>query len=90
VLQKFIMDIEITFDDVKRASNKAKHGLDFADLTVAFFDAATIFDAKDERLMAVGWLGDRVVTVIFRPLGTEAVSVVSMRRASRKERRQFE
>ena len=84
------MAIVITFDDVKRAFNRTKHGLDFANLTVAFFEAAMIFDAKDGRLMAVGWLSERIVTVIFRPLGTEAISVVSMRRASRKERRHFE
>ena len=84
------MDVTITFDDPKREANWAKHGLDFADLTQAFYDEAVILEAKVDRLRAVGWLGDRIITVVFRPLGSEAVSVVSMRRASRKERRFFE
>ncbi|WP_440408477.1 BrnT family toxin [Neorhizobium petrolearium] len=57
-----------------------------ADLTVEFFEAATIFETKQGRLKAVGLFGDDVITVIFKLLGTEAISVISMRRASRKER----
>ena len=37
--------------------------------------------------MAIGLFRGTVVTVIFELLGTEALSIVSMRRASRKERR---
>jgi uncharacterized DUF497 family protein len=39
------------------------------------------------RYRAIGWLGDELVTVVFSPLGTEAISVISMRAASRKERK---
>ena len=80
--------MKITFDGVKQATNKATHeGLDFGDLTLDFFDTAVITDAKHNRLMAVGWLGDLIITVIFKPLGSEALSVISMRPASRKERK---
>ena len=77
----------IVWDEPKRRANIDKHGLDFADLTLEFFESATVYPARGHRLVAVGWLDTRlVVTVIFKPLGAEAVTVISMRPASRKER----
>lgn len=80
------MTLRIVFDENKRQANRDKHGCDFLDLDRAFFDDAELFEAKKGRLMAIGWLDNRVVTVVFETLGTEALSVVSMRPASRKER----
>jgi uncharacterized DUF497 family protein len=79
--------MEITWDEVKRQSNKIKHGYDFADLDLAFFDRATILSGHDGRLLGIGQFGDTIVSVIFRPLGSEGLSVISMRDASFKERR---
>lgn len=77
----------ITYDEPKRQTNLAKHGLDFASLTVEFFEAAVVVPAKDERWLAIGELdGQTIVAVVFRPLGAEALSIISMRPASRKER----
>jgi uncharacterized DUF497 family protein len=78
--------MRITFDSAKQASNQTKHGYDFADLDMAFFDRSTLVPARDDRLMAIGRFGDTIITVIFRPLGSEAVSIISMRDASLKER----
>lgn len=78
--------MKITFDHPKRETTLAARKLDMADLTPAFFEAATIFETRDDRLMAIGLFQDTLITVIFKPLGTEAISVISMRRASRKER----
>ncbi|KQR77792.1 BrnT family toxin [Rhizobium sp. Leaf341] len=79
--------MKITYDEPKREKTLMERGLDFADLTVEFFETAAIFPAKKARFMALNWFqGTAVVVVIFKPLGTEAISVVSMRRASRKER----
>jgi hypothetical protein len=36
--------------------------------------------------MAIGRLADGTISVVFAALGTEGVSVISMRLASRKER----
>ena len=77
----------ITWDEHKRESNLAKHGLDFADLTEEFFQAARIVAAKHDRFLAIGELdGKTVIAVVFRPLGTEALSVISMRPAGKAER----
>lgn len=74
------------WDEPKRQANLADRGLDFADLDEAFFFAAVVVPAKRGRLMAIGRLGKAILAVVFVPLGTEGLSVISMRRASRKER----
>ena len=48
--------------------------------------AAVVVFAKRRRFMAVGFRDAVAVAVVFAPLGTEGISVISMRRASRKER----
>jgi uncharacterized DUF497 family protein len=78
--------MEIVWDEPKRVINLAR-GLDFADLTEEWFGAATIVPAKKGRLMAIGAFGGVTLAVIFKPLGTQGVSVISMRQASKKERR---
>jgi uncharacterized protein len=79
--------VKIVFDDPKRALTLARRGLDFTDLTIEFFAGATIIQAKDSRFKAVGEFGSTIITVIFKPLGSEALSVISMRRANRSERK---
>jgi uncharacterized protein len=79
--------VRIVWDEPKRLTNLDKHGLDFEALTIDFFDAATIYPAKGGRFLAIGNLLDDTVAVIFARLGSEAVSIVSVRPASSKERR---
>jgi uncharacterized protein len=80
--------MKIAYDETKRAINIEKHGLDFAELTLDFFEGSTIYPAKQGRSLAVGeFKGQIIIAVIFRPLGSEAISVISMRVASRKERK---
>ena len=80
--------MKITWDEPKRETNLTKHGLDFADLSLEFFRDAKIGPAKADRFVAVGELnGQIVVAVIFKPLGSEAISIISMRPASSKEGR---
>jgi len=76
----------IVWEESKRRSNLAKHGLDFADLDEGFFLSSMVVPAKGGRHMAIGRLADGVIAVVFAVLGSEGVSVISMRPASRKER----
>ena len=62
-------------------------GLDFADLDEWFFLDAVTVPAKDSRYMAIGRLNDGTIAVVFAALGTQGLSVISMRPASRKERK---
>ena len=78
--------MKIVWDEPKRLLNLRTRGLDFADLDPEFFAASTVVPARDGRSMAIGVFRELVLSVIFRPLGTEAISVISMRIASRRER----
>jgi uncharacterized DUF497 family protein len=78
--------VVIVCDERKRLSNLDKHGLDFAKLTLDFFGDATVKAAKAGRSTALGRLDADTIVVIFALLGSEAISVISMRPASTKER----
>ena len=78
--------MKILYDESKRRANIAKHGYDFAELTLDFFGASTIVPVKHGRLMAIGVLRNGIVAVVFARLGSQGISIISMRRASRKER----
>ena len=81
----------ITWDEPKRLANLAKHGLDFAAITLEFFENAHATRATEGRVKFVGTMnGALFVVVIAAPLGTEAISIISLRRASRKERRSLD
>ena len=78
--------MKIVWDEPKRQTNLATHGWDFADLTMEFFADSTVIEAKRERLMAIGHFRDTIIVVVFKPLGSEAISVISMRDANKSER----
>ncbi|KQQ83636.1 BrnT family toxin [Aureimonas sp. Leaf324] len=87
----------IVWDEPKRLSNIEKHqGLDFAAIDAAFWSSAMLVEAKPgsdgrPRWKAIGLLGDiPVVVLIYSPLGSEAISAISLRPASRKERKVYD
>ena len=82
--------MKIVWDENERRSNLDKHRLDFADLDDAFFERAIIRPVRLGRYSAMGRLADGTIIVIFVHLGTEGLSIISMRQASRRERRAFE
>jgi uncharacterized DUF497 family protein len=79
--------MRIVWDEPKRLANIGNHGMDFADLDDAFFEASVIVPSKLGRHIAVGHHRRGIILVVFVALGTEGLSVISMRPASRKERR---
>ncbi|ELT50984.1 BrnT family toxin [Brucella intermedia] len=82
--------MKIVWDEPKRAINIQKHGFDFAELTEEFFESATIEPAKLDREMAIGeFKGELIIAVVHKRLGTEAISVISMRHASDKEKEKY-
>ncbi|WP_353682286.1 BrnT family toxin [Mesorhizobium sp.] len=68
--------MKIVWDEIKRRANISKHGMDFADLEIDLFYAATILPAQGKRFMAIGGIEGIAVTVVFSRLGSEAVSIV--------------
>jgi uncharacterized DUF497 family protein len=81
----------IVWDEPKRLKNFEKHGLDFAELTGDFIADALIEPSYGGRFVAIGKLNDKlVILVAFKPLGREALSVISMRAANTRERKRYE
>nr|WP_249141557.1 BrnT family toxin [Bradyrhizobium diazoefficiens] len=64
--------------------------MDFADLNESFFDNALVLSTYGNRWRAIGINIRGVISVIFTTRGTEGVSVISMRPASKKERELYE
>ena len=79
--------MKIVWDEHKRLANLEKHGLDFASVSFSIFDTNIVQESAEGRLKAIGYVDGILVALVFEPLGTEAISLVSLRRASRKETR---
>jgi uncharacterized DUF497 family protein len=81
--------MKITWDEPKRLANLEKHGID---LDASFLESAIALSAKPsttgrERFRLIGEMnGVLIVAAIVSPLGTEAISVISLRPASKEER----
>jgi len=73
--------VKITWDEPKRLANLEKHRLDFADLNETFFDTALVLPSHNSIR--------GVIVVVFARLGREGASIISMRPASRNERKLY-
>lgn len=85
--------MRIIIDPPKRAANLSRHKIDLKDFEDGFdVDTAVVLPTKPSRtgrrrLKLIGeMVGHGVVVVIVSPLGSEAMSVISIRPASKKER----
>lgn len=83
--------MKIVWDEPKRLANPEKHGLDFADLNELFFESALIIPShsKARRWVGIGVNIRGVIVVVFARLGSEGVSIISMRPASKDERKLY-
>ena len=89
--------MKIVWDEPKRLANLDKHGLDFRDFEEGFsWEACLVFPSRPSqtgraRHQMIGELnGELVVVAVVSPLGSEALSLVSLRPASGKEWRLYE
>ena len=87
----------MVWDEPKRLSNLNDHGLDFADASDRFeWQTAIVGDTyadpatEKPRFSAIGFLDGALVHLVFAPLGSEAVSAISLPTASNRERRRYE
>ena len=65
--------------------------MDFADLEDGtFFETALVRPAKLGRFQAIGRFEDGIIAVVFALLGSEGLSIISMRPASKQERSLFD
>jgi uncharacterized DUF497 family protein len=87
--------MKIVWDEPKRQINLATHGLDLADAEWFDWETAIVVPGhpgrdRRPRFRAIGNLDGDLIALIFSPLGSEAIAVISMRRASRAERKLYE
>jgi uncharacterized protein len=87
--------MKVVWDPVKAATNWTGHGIRFSDAELVLFDplAVTLEDATavgEQRHISLGSdaLG-RILVVVYTYRG-EDVRLISARRASRREQRQYE
>lgn len=83
--------MRLVWDEQKRVANLKKHGFDFADATLLDWSSAVLDLGKIDqfgrlRYKAIGHFSGGVATIIFAPLGSEAISIISFRPASTDER----
>ena len=82
------------WDEAKRRSNIAKHGLDFADVETVFGGPVLkIPDGREygeDRWLALGMLKFKVVAVIYTEPDEETIRVISFRKAAKHEQQQYE
>ena len=89
------MPMRFEWDEARRQTNLAKHGVDFADAAEALLDerAKTIEDpdAEGERRHLTLGLDPtgQVLLVVWTERGEDAIRIVSARRASPGERRAY-
>ncbi|TAK98715.1 MAG: BrnT family toxin [Rhodospirillaceae bacterium] len=81
--------MEFDWAEDKRRKNLAKHSLDFADVPLLDWEAATLrednrTDYGERRYWAYGLLHGRLHLVVFTVRGTK-FRIISFRRANRRE-----
>ncbi len=86
--------VTYSFDPAKAASNKALHGVDFADARDFDWETALVVedvrrDYGEKRYVALGMIGERVHVMIFSPRGG-AVRLISLRKANKREVKRYD
>lgn len=82
------------WDETKRQTNLRQHGIDFADIPqVLEGDLFVLEDDRYEygetRFIAFGLLSGRVVVVAYTERGEDVIRLISARKASKHETRQY-
>jgi hypothetical protein len=86
--------VRFGWDPRKAANNAHKHGVTFEEAATVFADplAIVISDADhDERSLIIGEsMGRRVLLTVFAELSEGEIRIISARRATSHERRNYE
>ena len=90
------MSVEFEWDQDKAASNKKKHGVSFEEPATVFADPlAVIFDdevhsEEEQREIIIGHSAENRLVLVSFPERGEAIRIISARRATKRERRDYE
>ena len=83
------------WDEDKRQANVSKHGFDFADASQIFEGPMlTGLDEREDygedRWIGIGLLKGIEVVIVFVERGEDTIRIISLRKALKHERNQFE
>ncbi len=86
--------MNLEWDDKKNAINQRQHGIAFDQIRLFDWSSARMYtdDRKDygeNRMIARGYLGDRLHVVVFVLRG-ERTRLISFRKANQREQRAYE
>jgi uncharacterized DUF497 family protein len=87
--------VNFEWDEDKNHENIRKHGFDFADAQKIFqaplvIDLDLRTDYGEDRWIVIGLLDRRTVVATFTLRGAQTICIISLRKASRHERKKFE
>ncbi len=90
------MGLEFEWNPAKAEANQKKHGVSFEEASTAFADplSVTIPDpdhsGREERLLLLGQSSTGILLVVSFVERAERIHVISTRKATRRERRDYE
>ncbi len=89
-----VPNVKFEWDEAKNQDNIRKHGFDFADAEEMFRGILltrpdTREDYGESRWVGIGTIRGRVAVIAFAERGGGTIRIISLRKASQSERRQF-
>lgn len=89
--------MHLTFDPAKDAANQAKHGFSLLDAASLEWDSAVVWpdqrrDYDEPRMVALGYIGLRIMTVVFVDRPPEQPTerrIISLRKANSREVKRY-
>lgn len=89
--------MNLTFDPVKDAANQATHGFSLLDAASLEWDTAVVWpdqrrDYDEPRMVALGYIGLRIMTVVFVDRPPEQPTerrIISLRKANSREVKRY-
>jgi uncharacterized DUF497 family protein len=83
------------WDEKKNRQNIRKHGFDFVDAEEMFggillFSPDMREDYGETRWVGIGTIRGRAAVVVFTERGPEVIRIISLRKATRRESKQYE
>ena len=87
--------MQFEWDEAKNTINIRKHGIDFADVTDMFnHPMLTLLDDREdygeERWIGIGWMQQLVGVVVYVERHEDTIRIISARKATKHEVRQYE
>jgi uncharacterized protein len=82
------------WDETKRRINLQQHGIDFADVPALFAGEMVVleddrYEYGERRFLAFGLLSGRLIAVAYTERGEEVIRLISARKASKHEAKQY-